>query len=98
MSQILNPFRLIFYILNIAIVIIFVLLIFSDKGIKQNDKLEALVLKSNQRYADTFKEYNDLKRKIKLFKENQYYQVKIIHEEIGYIGENERIYIFKKNE
>ena len=71
------------------------MLIFSDKGIKQNDKLEKSVVKSSLRYTKTLKEYNNLKQKIKLFKENQYFQVKVIHQEIGYIGENERIYKFK---
>jgi len=90
-----NPFRLIFYVLNVLIAIIFVLLIFSDKGIKQNDKLEKLVSESSIRYNKTLKEYNDLKLKIGLFEDNQYYQVKVIHEEIGYINESEKIYIFK---
>ena len=94
MSKILNPFRLIFYITNIITILIFILLIFSDKGMKQNDKLEKMVAKSSVRYNKTLKEYNELKQKIVFFKKNQFYQVKVIHREIGYIGENERIYIF----
>jgi len=94
LSKILNPFRLIFYITNIITILIFILLIFSDKGMKQNDKLEKMVAKSSVRYNKTLKEYNELKQKIVFFKKNQFYQVKVIHREIGYIGENERIYIF----
>ena len=95
MNNFFNPFRLIFYALNIVITIIFILLIFSSKGIKQNDKLEKLVIGSSIRYNKTLKEYNNLKVKIDLFKDNQFYQVKVIHKEIGYINENEKIYIFK---
>jgi len=91
-----NPFRIIFYFLNILIVISFVFLIFSEKGIKQNDVLEDLVNNSKTKYEDTLKEYTNLKRKIELFKKNEYYQVMVIHREIGYIKENERIYIFEK--
>lgn len=96
MIHVLNPFRIIFYFLNILIVIFFVFLIFSNKGIKQNDKLEGFVVKSKVKYENILQEYNKLKRKIELFKGNEYYQIMVIHKEMGYIKENERIYIFKE--
>jgi len=96
LAKILNPFRIIFYLLNILIVLSFIFMIFSDKGIKQNDTLESLVAGSKVKYEKTFNEYSDLKRKIELFKKNEYYQLRVIHREIGYIKNNERIYIFDK--
>jgi len=95
LANIFNPFRIIFYFLNVIVVISFILLLFSNKGIKQNDNLEKLVLKSKIKYEKILKDYNDLKRKIELFKGNEYYQVMVIHKEIGYIKKNERIYIFE---
>jgi tetrahydromethanopterin S-methyltransferase subunit G len=95
LNKIFNPFRIIFYLLNIVITIVFIFIIFSNKGIKQNDNLEKLVISSKERYGKIQEEYNDLKRKIEFFNKNEYYQVMVIHKEIGYISEDERIYIFE---
>ena len=74
----------------------FVFLVFSDRGIRKNDELRKLVKESGERYEKALQEYNDLKRKIELFENNVFYQKMVIHKEIGYIEDNERIYIFEE--
>jgi cell division protein FtsB len=80
--------------LNILIIYFGIIFIFSDKGVIKNDELYDLLRKSEIKYNNELKKYNELKNKIKLFKSNEHYQKKVIHKEIGYIEDNERIYIF----
>ena len=89
-------FRFIFYFLNLSIILMLVLLFASNKGIGKNDKLKNKIVRLDDNYSSLNKRKEDLEKNIKLFKENRSYQKHIIRKEMGFIEENDVIYIFNK--
>ncbi len=89
-------FRFIFYFLNLAVILMLVLLFASDKGVGKNDKLKDKIVKLDENYSSLNKRKAELEKNIKLFKENRSYQKHIIRKEMGFVEENDVIYIFNK--
>ena len=89
-------FRFIFYFLNLAVILMIVLLFASGKGVGKNDKLKNKIVKLDKNYSSLKKRKSELEKNIKLFKENRSYQKHIIRKEMGFVEENDVIYIFNK--
>jgi len=89
-------FRFIFYFLNLAVILMLILLFASNKGVGKNDKLKEKIVKLDENYSSLNKRKAELEKNIKLFKENRSYQKHIIRKEMGFVEENDVIYIFNK--
>ncbi|MBN2695455.1 septum formation initiator family protein [bacterium] len=96
MEHWLNPLRVIFYILNIFIVILIIYLFFSKSGVKQNKTIKQQIAKIEERNRELEKNIKDIENRINWFRELPDFQKYVIHKETGYLAPDETLVIFEE--
>lgn len=72
------------------------LLLFSEKGLSKNDRLEEAITTLRAKNSILKGNIKTLNKKIKLVQGNEFYQQSVIRRETGYLNQNEILFIFEK--
>lgn len=87
-------FRFIFYMFNILVVIMFVKVFITQDSYEKNDKLNQKIELLENEYLSLLEKKNILRNNIESFNNNRNFQKSLIRKEIGFIDENDKLYIF----
>jgi len=91
----LNPFRVIFYLLNISIISLSIYLFFSSSGIKQNNTIKKQIITMENKNRELEKNIENMDNRVNWFKELAEFQKYVIHKEKGYLAPDEILVIFE---